>query len=142
MLAVGRDEDCPGIPAGRDQALQPAVLRSRASPIPLRRARAEADVGDAVVGTVGDVERPAARTEARPWLATPVRGSMRTGVPELVPCGSPSRGGSPPQLLMYTFPGLSTQMVYGATPTGISSTTLPVVRSMRCTLLLRVAVTS
>ncbi len=42
--------------------------------------------------------RPSPRRETLPWFATLVRGSVFTGVPEVLCCGSSFAGRSPPQL--------------------------------------------
>src|SRR5260370_42044811 len=57
-------------------------------------------------------------TDTLPWLATLVRGSTLTSVPDETPLGSPSLGWSPPQLVTYTLSGRTGQTMYGATPTG------------------------
>src|SRR3954452_17731 len=56
-------------------------------------------------------------TETLPRLATLVRGSVFTGVPDVLCCGSSLSGRSPPQFETYTFSPTTTG-VYGATPTG------------------------
>src|SRR5947208_10825745 len=70
-------------------------------------------------------------TETLPWFATLVRGSVRTGVPELLCCGSSLPGGSPPQFETYTFSPTTTGM-YGATPTGTRASTSADVRFTTC----------
>src|SRR5437867_1880953 len=69
-----------------------------------------------------------ATTETLPWLATLVRGSVFAGVPEVLCCGSSLPGGSPPQLLTYTF-SPTTSGMYGATPTGTRAWTPAMLRS-------------
>src|SRR5215211_7278189 len=66
-------------------------------------------------------------TETLPWFATLVRGSVFTGVPDVLWVGSSFAGWSPPQLLTYTFSPTTTGM-YGATPTGTRASTVPFVR--------------
>src|SRR5688572_17621312 len=75
-------------------------------------------------------------TETLPWSATLVRGSVRTGVPEVLCAGSRGPGGSPPQLLTYTFPP-ATSGRYGQTPTGTRASTSPVARLSSCSSLPR-----
>src|SRR5689334_16735904 len=77
-------------------------------------------------------------TETLPWLATLVRGSVFTGVPEDLCRGSPLSGWSPPQLLTYTFSPTTTG-AYGATPTGTRACTSPVSRFRSCNSLPRQA---
>src|SRR5262249_57099308 len=69
-----------------------------------------------------------ATTVTLPWLATLVRGSVLTGVPELLCSGESFSGWSPPQLLTYTFSPTTTGM-YGATPTGTRACTPAMVTS-------------
>src|SRR4051812_35313525 len=64
---------------------------------------------------------PFVTTDTLPWLATLVRGSVRTGVPEVL-CVASLPGGSPPQLVTYTL-SPTTSGMYGATPTGTRATT-------------------
>src|SRR5262249_28432941 len=80
-------------------------------------------------------------TETVPWLATLVRGSMRTGVPEESARASTSLGGPPPQFVTKATSVPTMQTVYGATPTDTTCSTSPLFRSINCTLLPRVDVT-
>src|SRR5438067_2177192 len=61
-------------------------------------------------------------TETLPWSATLDRGSVFTGVPEVLWVASSFFGRSPPQFETYTF-SPTTRGVYGATPTGTRART-------------------
>src|SRR5262245_25841727 len=65
------------------------------------------------------------RTDTEPWLATPVRGSVRTAVFEVTPCVSPGCGGSPAQLVTYALSVFRKCTANGATPTASTCFTWP-----------------
>src|SRR4051794_35766337 len=80
-------------------------------------------------------------TDTEPRSATRVRSSTWTGVPDVVPWGSPSLGGSPPQLLTYTLSSPARTTANGATPTATVCSASRLARLTSWTLLPRVDAT-
>src|SRR5688572_14507707 len=89
----------------------------------------------AIVFTCFQPPSTLATTDTLPWFATLVRGSVLTGVLEVV-CVASLPGWSPPQFDTYTFSPITTGM-YGATPTGTRASTSPLARFTSCSSLPR-----